>query len=58
VNTVMNRRVPSNVGNFLSSCTAGGFSRRAQLHVVSKCSSCIFRLSLVRRTSGRSLGAL
>jgi hypothetical protein len=35
VNTVMNLRVPLNAGNFLSSCTTGGFSRRAQLHGVS-----------------------
>jgi hypothetical protein len=35
VNTVMNLRVPQNVGNFLSSCTTGGFSRRAQLNKVS-----------------------
>jgi hypothetical protein len=34
VNTVMNLRVPLNVGKFLSSCTTGGFSRRAQLHGV------------------------
>jgi hypothetical protein len=33
--TVMNLRVPSNAGKFLSSCTIGGFSRRAQLHEVS-----------------------
>jgi hypothetical protein len=32
VNTVMNLRVPLNVGKFLSSCTIGSFSRRAQLH--------------------------
>jgi hypothetical protein len=32
VNTVMNFRVPKNPGKFLSSCTIGGFSRRAQLH--------------------------
>jgi hypothetical protein len=32
VNTVMNIRVLYNVGNFLSSCTIGGFSRRTQLH--------------------------
>jgi hypothetical protein len=32
VNTVMNLRVPYNVGIFLSSSTIGGFSRRAQLH--------------------------
>jgi hypothetical protein len=34
VNTGMNLRVPLNVGKFLSSCTTGGFSRRAQLHEV------------------------
>jgi hypothetical protein len=34
VNTAMNLRVPINVGKFLSSCTNGGFSRRAQLHEV------------------------
>jgi hypothetical protein len=32
---VMNFRVPRNAGKFLSSCTTGGFSRRAQLHEVS-----------------------
>jgi hypothetical protein len=32
VNTVMNLRVPVNVGMFLNSCTIGGFPRRAQLH--------------------------
>jgi hypothetical protein len=32
VNTVMNFRVPLNAGKFLSSCTIGGFSGRAQLH--------------------------
>jgi hypothetical protein len=32
VNMVMNLRVPKNTGKFLSSCTIGGFSRRAQLH--------------------------
>jgi hypothetical protein len=32
VSTVMNLRVPQNVGKFLSSCATGGFSRRAQLH--------------------------
>jgi hypothetical protein len=31
VNTVMNLRVPLNVGKFLSSCTTDGFSRRVQL---------------------------
>jgi hypothetical protein len=31
VNTVMNLRVPKNAGKFLSGCTNGGFSRRAQL---------------------------
>jgi hypothetical protein len=29
MNTAMNLRVPCNAGNFLSSCTTGGFSRRA-----------------------------
>jgi hypothetical protein len=37
VNTVMILRVPYNVGKFLGSCTAGGFSRRTQLHGVSCC---------------------
>jgi hypothetical protein len=32
VNAVMNLRVPYNAGKFLSSCTIGSFSRRAQLH--------------------------
>jgi hypothetical protein len=32
LNTVMNFRVPWNAGKFLSSCTIGRFSRRAQLH--------------------------
>jgi hypothetical protein len=32
VNAVMNLRVPLNVWKFLSSCTIGGFSRRARLH--------------------------
>jgi hypothetical protein len=32
VNTVMNLWIPQNAGKFLSSCTIGGFSRRAQLH--------------------------
>jgi hypothetical protein len=35
VNTIMNLRVPQNAGKFLSSCTTGGSSRRAQLHEVS-----------------------
>jgi hypothetical protein len=30
-NTVINLRVPLNAGTFLSGCTFGGFSRRAQL---------------------------
>jgi hypothetical protein len=34
VNTVMNHQVPQNVGKFLSSCTTGSFSRKAQLHEV------------------------
>jgi hypothetical protein len=35
VNMVMNFRDPSNIGNFLNSCTTGGFSRWSQLHEVS-----------------------
>jgi hypothetical protein len=35
MNTVVNFRVPQNVGKFLSSWTTGGFSRRTQLHEVS-----------------------
>jgi hypothetical protein len=35
VNTVKNSLVPQNAGKFLSNCANGGFSRRAQLHVVS-----------------------
>jgi hypothetical protein len=31
VNTVLNLRVPLNAGKFLSGCTIGGSSRRAQL---------------------------
>jgi hypothetical protein len=31
VNTVMNLQVPQNAGKYLSSCTIGGFSRRAKL---------------------------
>jgi hypothetical protein len=32
VNTVMNLKFPKNAENFLSGCTIGSFSRRAQLH--------------------------
>jgi hypothetical protein len=32
VKAVMNFRVPKNAGKFLSGCTIGRFSRRAQLH--------------------------
>jgi hypothetical protein len=35
VNTAMNLWVPLNPGKFLSSCTIGGFSRRAHLQEVS-----------------------
>jgi hypothetical protein len=35
MNTVINIRVSENAGNFFCSCTTGGFSRRAQFHVVS-----------------------
>jgi hypothetical protein len=34
VNMVINVRIPQNV-KFLSSCTTGGFFRRAQLHGIS-----------------------
>jgi hypothetical protein len=34
VNTVMNLRVPYNVGKIFSSCTTGGFPRRAHLRGV------------------------
>jgi hypothetical protein len=35
VTTVMNTQLPKNFGKFLSSCTTGGFLRRAHLHEVS-----------------------
>jgi hypothetical protein len=35
LNTLMNLRVPYNVGKFFSSCTTGSFPRRAQFHEVS-----------------------
>jgi hypothetical protein len=35
MNTVINFRIPLNVGKFLSCCTTGGFSKRARLHEVS-----------------------
>jgi hypothetical protein len=34
VNTVMNLHLPLNSGKFLSRCTTGGFSKRAQFHEV------------------------
>jgi hypothetical protein len=34
VNTLINLRVPQNVGEFLSGCATGGLSRRVQLHGV------------------------
>jgi hypothetical protein len=36
VSTVMKLPFPLNFGKFLSSCTIGSFSRRAQLHEVSQ----------------------
>jgi hypothetical protein len=36
VNAVMNLRVPSNAGNFLTSCKPVSFSRRTLFHGVSK----------------------
>jgi hypothetical protein len=44
VNTVMNLRVPQNAGKFLSSCTTGGFSRRAQLHELKHTKNQVLRL--------------
>jgi hypothetical protein len=35
VSIEMNLRISYNIGKFLSSCTTGGFSRRAELHEVS-----------------------
>jgi hypothetical protein len=35
VNTVIKIFILQNAGNFLSKCTTGGSSRKAQLHVVS-----------------------
>jgi hypothetical protein len=35
VSTVMNPRVPLNVGKLLSGCATGGFSKRAQINGVS-----------------------
>jgi hypothetical protein len=32
VNTVMDLRLPLDAGKFLSGCTIGSFSRRAELH--------------------------
>jgi hypothetical protein len=46
VNVVMNHRFPWNVGKFLNSCIAGGFSRRAQLHGVSQSVSQLDELGL------------
>jgi hypothetical protein len=34
VNMAMNLPVPQNVGKFLSSCVAGCFSRKTELHEV------------------------
>jgi hypothetical protein len=34
-NAEINPRVTKNIGKFLSSCTTGGFSRRAHLHGIS-----------------------
>jgi hypothetical protein len=47
VNTVMNLRVLQNAGKFLSSCTTGVLSRRAQLHAVSHVTRWIHQLSTV-----------
>jgi hypothetical protein len=39
VNAAMNLRIPLNTGKFLNNCKTGSFSRRAQLHGVSICTS-------------------
>jgi hypothetical protein len=44
VNTVINLRVPQNVEKFLSSCTIGDFSRRAQLREVSQLEATAFTM--------------
>jgi hypothetical protein len=52
-NTVMNLRGPQNVGKPLSGCTIGRFSRRVQIHAVSRCKiteSEIFEIREISRT--------
>jgi hypothetical protein len=41
VNTIMNLRVPQNVGKFLSGLATGGFPRRTQLRGMSELVNCI-----------------
>jgi hypothetical protein len=56
VNTVTNILVPQNAGIFLTSCTTGGLSRRAQLHGASwlvivrinECYSCVMCVDLMQ----------
>jgi hypothetical protein len=54
VNTVMNLRVPENIGKFLSSCAVGGFSRRAQqlagifpVILIFPCHSLLYQFSII-----------
>jgi hypothetical protein len=47
MNTLMNLRVLQNAGKFLSSCTIGGFSNRAQLHERVNAHQCPYLLTLV-----------
>jgi hypothetical protein len=54
VNTVMNLLVPFNAGNFLSGCTIGSFSGRAQLHEwVSESERVASSLAITNTTAGR-----
>jgi hypothetical protein len=46
VNTVMNLRIPYNVGEFLSSCTTGGFLRTLLYGVCYPCTDCLKMASM------------
>jgi hypothetical protein len=53
--TMMNLQVCINIGKFLSSCTTGGFSRRAHLHEVSYVVCSRFQgLGFIKATSNNS----
>jgi hypothetical protein len=47
VNTVINFRVPYNIGKYFISCTTGGFSRRSQLRGVNQSHKDICPLNLL-----------